>query len=90
MRTFTTRRLRANTARNRRSASPGDSTEAQLIRFWAYDKFEYQADIVDQIDSQLAGSDPPLIERTLQQMLDEIRSLGGSTVANGSSSTPKH
>jgi hypothetical protein len=43
--------------------------------WWKYDKFEYEPDFVEQIDSELSERDPVEVQRVTQQMLDEIRSL---------------
>lgn len=43
--------------------------------WWNYDKFEYQADFVDQIDAKLAAGEALQMERAMREMLDEIRSL---------------
>ena len=48
--------------------------------WWAYDKFEFHAAFVDEIESELSKSDPLIIEEAMRQMLDEIRSLEVSTV----------
>jgi hypothetical protein len=56
--------------------------------YWKYDKFEYQADFVDQIDSKLAESDTLQVEAAWQQMLDEIRSLERNRTTDGPFSTP--
>ena len=62
------------------------SRAAQI--YWKYDKFEYQADFVKQIDTELAGSDPLQLENAMRQMLDEIRNLDRSSVTEGLSPTP--
>ena len=43
--------------------------------WWEHDKFEYESDFVEQIDAELAGSDPVDLEHTTRQMLDEIHGL---------------
>ena len=50
------------------------SRAAQI--YWKYDKFEYHTGFVEQIDAQLAQSEPMQIETAMRQMLEEIRSLG--------------
>ena len=52
--------------------------------YWKHGKFEYRAGFVEQIESQLAGSEPLQMERAMRQMLEEIRNLDHDNEASNS------